>query len=307
MVNVLSVGGLTIDWLQTPSARHGPALGGNAAYAAVGAHLAGADASVVAVIGDDYPDELLEQLNRAGIDTTHVRLSAGSSFRVLLDESGPSRRISYLPGSGHNDRLDPIPAQLPDDMSDSAVHICGIPPASQRSLLDASRERAVVTTMDTVIIPDQIEPGAGELIELARRASAFLPSRDEVERLWPGDVEATVVELHEAGVARVVVKLGADGSIGVDDDGVCWVPAVATTVVDPTGAGDAYCGAFCAVIADGADLRTAMAWGAAAASVVIEDYGAAHALVGDSQARASERATRLRGEGPRREQWSLRR
>ncbi len=281
MVNVLSVGGLTIDWLQTSSTRHGPALGGNAAYAAVGAHLAGADASVVAVIGDDYPDELLEQLKRAGIDTTHVRLSAGSSFRVLLDESRPSRRISYLPGSGRNDRLDPIPAQLPDDMSDSAVHICGIPPASQRSLLDASRERAVVTTIDTVIIPDQID--------------------------WPGDVEATVVELHKAGVARVVVKLGADGSIGVDDDGVCWVPAVATTVVDPTGAGDAYCGAFCAVIADGADLRTAMAWGAAAASVVIEDYGAAHALVGDSQARAAERAKRLRGEAPRPERWSLQR
>ena len=307
MVNVLSVGGLTIDWLQTSSTRHGPALGGNAAYAAVGAHLAGADASVVAVIGDDYPDELLQQLNRAGIDTTHVRLSAGSSFRVLLDESRSSRRISYLPGSGRNDRLDPIPAQLPDDMSDSAVHICGIPPASQRSLLDASRERAVVTTIDTVIIPDQIEPGAGELIDLARRASAFLPSRDEVERLWPGDLEAIVVELHKAGVARVVVKLGADGSVGADDDGVCWVPAAATTVVDPTGAGDAYCGAFCAVIADGADLRTAMAWGAAAASVVIEDYGAAHALVGDSQARAAERATRLRGEAPRPERWSLQR
>jgi ribokinase len=292
MAKVATLGGLTIDWLQTPSTRHGPALGGNAAYAAVGAYLAGAEATVVAVIGDDYPPELLAELTRAGIDTTHVRLSPGLSFRVLLDESGPSRTISYLPGSGRNDRLDPVPAQLPD-LTGWAVHVCAIPTASQRCLLDAVRERAAVTTLDTVIIPGQIEPRPDELIDLARQASAFLPSAEEVARLWPGDVEAALVRLNESGVSRLVVKLGADGSIGLDADGLCRVPAVEATVVDPTGAGDAYCGAFCAVLADGADLPTAMAWGAAAASVVIEGYGAAHALAGDGQSRAGQRAMRL--------------
>jgi ribokinase len=293
MAKVLAVGGLSIDWLQTPSARHGPALGGNAAYAAVGAYLAGAEARVVAVVGDDYPPELLAQLTRAGIDTTHVRLSAGPSFRVLLDESGPSRAISYLPGSGRNDRLDPVSAQLPGDLTGWAVHVCAIPTASQRCLLDTIRACTLVTTIDTVIIPDQIEPGADELLDLAREVSAFLPSRAEVERLWPGDVEAALATLHEAGVSRVVVKMGAAGSIGLDADGLCRMPAVETTVVDPTGAGDAYCGAFCALLADGADLQAAMAWGAAAASVVIEDYGAAHALAADSRRRVAERAARL--------------
>lgn len=293
MAKVLALGGLTIDWLQTPSGRHGPALGGNAAYAAIGAYLAGAAASVVAVVGDDYPPELLAQLTRAGIDTTYVRWSAGPSFRVLLDESGPSRTISYLPGSGRNDRLDPVPAQLPDDLPDWAAHVCAIPTASQRCLLDAIRASALVTTLDTVIIPEQIEPGADELLDLAREVSAFLPSRAEVERLWPGDVEAALTTLHEAGVSRVVVKMGAAGSIGLDVDGLCRMPAVETVVVDPTGAGDAYCGAFCALLADGADLQVAMAWGAAAASVVIEDYGAAHALATDGRRRVAERAARL--------------
>lgn len=293
MAKVVALGGLTLDWLQTPSGRHGPALGGNAAYAAIGAYLAGAEASVVAVVGDDYPPELLAQLTRAGIDTTRVRCSAGPSFRVLLDESGPSRTISYLPGSGRNDRLDPVPGQLLDDLTGWAVHVCAIPTASQRCLLDATRERALVTTIDTVIIPGQIEPGADELLDLAREASAFLPSREEVERLWPGDVEAALATLGEAGVSRVVVKMGAAGSIGLDADGLCRVPAVETVVVDPTGAGDAYCGAFCALLADGADLQVAMAWGSAAASVVIEDYGAAHALAADGRRRVAARAARL--------------
>jgi len=306
MVKVLALGGLTIDWLQTSAARHGPALGGNAAYAAVGAYLAGAEASVVAVVGDDYPAELLAQLARVGIDTSLVRQAAGSSFRVLLDESGPSRTISYLPGSGRNDRLDPVPAQLPDDLTGSAVHICAIPTASQRRLLETIHERALVTTLDTVIIPDQIEPGADELLALARQASAFLPSREEVERLWPGDVEAALATLHEAGVSRVVVKLGADGAVGLDADGWCRMPAVETTVVDPTGAGDAYCGAFCALLADGADLQAAMAWGAAAASVVIEDYGAAHAIAGDGRQRVAERAERLNRPASARQMWGQR-
>lgn len=293
MATVVTLGGLTMDWLQTSSVRHGPALGGNAAYAAVGAYLAGADASIVAVVGDDYPPELLAQLTRVGIDATHVRLSAGPSFRVLLDESGPSRTISYLPGSGRNDRLDPVAAQLPDDLTGSAVHLCAIPTASQRYLVDAIGKRALVTTLDTVIIPGQIEPSADELLDLARVTSAFLPSRQEVERLWPGDLEVALVALREAGVPRVVVKMGADGSLGLDDDGLCRMPAIETRVVDPTGAGDAYCGAFCAMLADGGDLQTAMAWGAAAASVVIEDYGAAHALAGDGRRRVAERAARL--------------
>lgn len=306
MAKVLALGGLTMDWLQTPSARHGPALGGNAAYAAVGAYLAGAEASVVAVVGDDYPPELLAQLTRAGIDTTHVRRSAGPSFRVLLDESGPSRTISYLSGSGRNDRLDPVPAQLPDDLTGSAVHICAIPTPSQRRLMETIRERALVTTLDTVIIPDQIEPGADELLALAREASAFLPSREEVEQLWPSDVEAALASLHETGVSRVVVKLGSNGSVGLDAHRLCRMPAIETTVVDPTGAGDAYCGAFCALLADGADLQAAMAWGAAAASVVIEDYGAAHALAGDSRQRVAERAERLNRPAWVRQMWGQR-
>ncbi|HEY8870004.1 MAG TPA: carbohydrate kinase family protein [Candidatus Limnocylindrales bacterium] len=293
MAKVFALGGLTIDWLETPSARHGPALGGNAAYAAVGAYLAGADASVVAVIGDDYPAELLAQLTTAGIDTSHVRRSPGPSFAVLLDERGPSRTIRYLPGSGRNDRLDPVPTQLPDDLRGAAVHLCAIRTVSQRRLLDAIRGRARLATIDTVIIADEIEPRPDELLELAREAAAFLPSRQEVERLWPGDLEATLAALHAAGIGRVVVKMGADGSIGLDDNGPCRMPAVDTQVVDPTGAGDAYCGAFCALLADDADLHTAMAWGAAAASVVIEDYGAAHALADDGRRRAGERAARL--------------
>lgn len=296
MTRVLACGGLTIDWLQTAEGRIGPFLGGNAAYSAVGAWLAGADAEVVAVTGDDYPAELLEELSAAGIGTTSVRVDPGPSFRVLLDESGPRRTISYLPGSGRNDRLDPLPSQLPLPAPGDAMHICAIPGRSQRALLAAARRRRQVVTLDTVLIPGEIEPHTETLLELARDASVFMPSRDELEHHWPGGIEAALDHLTAAGCARVIVKLGAEGSVGRDGHTSVRLPAVATEVVDPIGAGDAYCGAACARLAMGESLPEAMSWGAAAASVVIEGHGAARALTPAARTTVAERARSLRAE-----------
>lgn len=293
MTRVFACGGLTIDWLQTDTDRSGPYLGGNAAYAAVGAWLAGADAEVVAVIGDDFPTELLEAVAAAGIGTSAVRTSPGPSFRVVLDESGPRRTISYLPDSGHNDRLDPLPSQLPELDQMDAVHVCPIPTASQRALMDAVTGRVGVVTLDTVIIPGEIEPEATGLLDLARRASVFMPSRDEVDQHWPGGVEDALRRLADAGCARVVVKLGADGSIGRDGPDQIRIPAAQATIVDPIGAGDSYCGAVCARLGAGDSLATAMRWGAAAASVIIEGHGVEHALTGAGRARVARRRAEL--------------
>lgn len=293
MSRVIACGGLTIDWLQNTTGRYGPSLGGNAAYAAAGAWLSGADADVVAVIGDDYPRELLAQLSGVGIGIRGVRTSPGPSFRVLLDESGPRRVISYLPDSGHNDRLDPLPTQLPELLAGDGVHICAIPISSQRALLEAVADQVGVVTLDTVVIRREIEPTAAELIALARRASVFMPSRDEIDHHWPGGPEAAVRLLADAGCAQVVVKLGADGSIGWDGSDIIRMPAAQASVTDPIGAGDTYCGAVCARLAMGDSLRTAMRWGAAAASVIIQVHGVAPALTLAARARASERAAQL--------------
>lgn len=293
MVRVLACGGLTIDYVQTATARSGPHLGGNAAYAAAGAWLAGAEAEVVAVIGDDFPGSLLDGLRAVGIGTSAVRRVDGPSFRVLLDESGPERIMSYLPGSGRNDRLDPLPEQLPALRAGDGVHVCGIPTPTQAAIVAAVEGAADVITLDTVVIAGEIEPDRAALLTTAKQVSVFLPSQAEVAHHWPGPLPEALEHIVAAGVKRVIVKMGEMGSVGYDGTRMVRMPAAETTVVDSTGAGDAYCGATCARLSMGDDLSAAMAWAAAAASAIIEAHGVTHTLNETTRRRVAARAQGL--------------
>jgi ribokinase len=136
-----------------------------------------------------------------------------------------------------------------------------------------------LTTLDVLFVAGAVEPTPAEILPLAPLVDVFLPSWSEVSRLWPGaEPRTAVTELRDAGFSCVVVKMGARGALGSDGRRTLFMPSLAARVVDTTGAGDAFCGAFHAAWLNGGDLRRALAWGAAAASVVIEDYGVLHAM-----------------------------
>lgn len=292
---LVAIGGLTIDYVQTRAGQSGPAVGGNALYAAVGAWLVGSHPRILAKVGRDYPTELLAPLDAAGFDLGSIESVSGPSFKVVLDESTGERVQRFLPGSGDNSTLDPGLDTLPM-MSQKAAHVCGIPVSTQRAFLLAMRGRAALTTFDTVVIPGHIEPSATELDELMDYADVFLPSREEVATLWlVDDVDRWVLSQAQRG-RRVVVKCAAEGAVSVSENGdLIRMEAAPATVVDTTGAGDTFCGAFASALKSRGDIRSAMAWGAAAASVVIEAYGALHAVMNDRRQDVKDRAGILLG------------
>ncbi len=289
----VAIGGITVDYVKTRSGLSGPAIGGNALYAAVGGWLVGSHPTIVARTGRDFPGELLKPLDAAGFDLGSIEKVDAPSFKVMLDESSGARIQSYLPGSGDNSALDPSVDTLPM-MSQKAAHICGVPVSTQRKFLRALRGHAAVSTFDTVVIRGQIEPGSSEIEELMDWSDFFLPSIEEVAALWLArDVESWVLAQANRG-RTVVVKRGAEGAIGMSKEGdLIRMEAAPAHVVDTTGAGDAYCGAFAAMFNRVADARTAMAGAAAAASVVIEGYGALHAVAEDRRNDVKARATEL--------------
>ncbi len=134
-----------------------------------------------------------------------------------------------------------------------------------------------------------------QFLDLLRLVDLFLPSRQEATLLFGRDApEAAAVAFAARGPQVVVIKLGAEGSLvyGPDLDHPVRVPALPVTAIDPTGAGDAYCGAFCVSYARHPDVLEAAARATVAASFVVERRGALAVLPFDCST-AEQRLERL--------------
>jgi sugar/nucleoside kinase (ribokinase family) len=249
---VIAVGRLSVDrdlsvgTADPPSSADGPALA-----AAVGAWLVGVDAAVCAVIGPDFPTRLIVEFTRAGIDTSRIR---------------PVARPNGLADAD----LDPVPEQLASLSPRWSVHICGFALARQREIVRAISQRVACITLD-LDLAGVDHPDITGLLAMAAQCNAFLADLRDVAQLWPGEGPRSVLRLMaRAGVHAAVIKLGTGGSLGIRDREIVSMPAFPLVASGSMGGGDVYAGAFNAMYAADQDLRRAMAWATAAASVVVE-------------------------------------
>jgi sugar/nucleoside kinase (ribokinase family) len=301
MPDLLVLGQVTVD--HAVPATPGPwreSLGGNALYAAAGARLFcdPGRVGVVTRLGRGLGEEVRAMLGRAGLPAGgltevdveplvewHLYERDGSRRSVprnavLRDPTADvaTLRQRYL---AHLERLSPTAGDIPRAwLPARAAHV-----APQV----AARHGATVPWLGGHADWVSVDPSPhyarqlkeGELGDMLGRAHALLPSRAEVEHLAPDrDWRGLVGRLREAGFAEVVVKLGDAGCLvaGPGFDAPCAIPAAPATVVDLTGAGDAFCGAYAAAHLGGLDPVAAARRGSIAAAMVVECTGAAAAL-----------------------------
>jgi len=153
-----------------------------------------------------------------------------------------------------------------------AVHIAPVPFDQMLPFVEWARSRARIVTVDP-----HYEHMHRDWAPVLAEIDAFLPSRAEAESMlgcWPAPAEA----VRALGVPTAAIKLGLDGSVGIQDGDVVSMRPATTEPVDPTGCGDAFCGGFLVGLAETGDLRVALEHGTAAAGIVARDHGAAHAL-----------------------------
>ena len=148
----------------------------------------------------------------------------------------------------------------------------------QMEYLDWVRSRCpeAVVVMDTGL--DYMRPEKKHLLPpLFSRVDVIVPSWDEIRRLYPEGCtpEEAVLRLRELGAPNAVVKLGGQGCITCDSRGrVLRVPIYRLDrVVDPTGAGDSFCGGLTVGLTETGDLAQAAAYGAVSSSFIISAFG----------------------------------
>lgn len=276
---------LDVDWKQA---------GGGALYSAVGAMVWCPDVAVSAAVGADYPDDLLSEMSRLGVDVAEVQRVPGArsiGLWLLYEALGARRQLEKV-GGGSMRSLDLQRSSSSVDWAVvSGVHLA--PQSSEghlRALAEIPSDR-VLCTLDVMVEP-YIDVGPYLTGSALRHVDAFLPSAQEVRDLWGHqDVRRLGAQLTDLGVtAQVVVKRGAAGVDVAVEDTVITVPSVTEQLVDPTGAGDAFCGGFLAGLVETGDPVEAAVRGAVSASFVCQTRGAFAALLSIDHPTALRRA-----------------
>ena len=281
---VIIVGNLTVDdVIQADGSSQMGTLGGNSVHAAAAALIWTEEVGVVARCGTDFPAAALDRLREAGADTGGIRPIDGPTVRNwVIYEADGSRNWVYRTPRGRSAEVAPQPGDLPDAWLDRTpapvVHVAAMPLAAADAIIRSVRARSdgVVITLDT---HEDWRRGA-EVLDAARLVDVFVPSREELASLIGyDDPSHAAAELISAGVRCVVVKLGGGGALVAQPGSrAAWVPAAPAEVVDPTGAGDSFCGGFAAGLALGEDPAEAAWRGCVTAAAAIGAVGSLRLL-----------------------------
>ncbi len=269
--HVLVVGYLSIDTISTDGQTIADAPGGAALYAALGARAAGANVSIVACAGEDYPAEWLALMTRLGIDISRVRHRPGPTRRARLVNTADGGRLS----AHHDDHawwertfaLAPEAVVHPE--ADFLV-LAPMPPELAREVVLSARCPIVADTSAAYAGKD-----TGLLMALVSQIACFAPSLEETRLLLPGLDDSTALRRLAASGPDVVQKRGADGLAfcAAGDDFVGFVPPAETRLVDPTGAGDATVGALATGLAHGLSLQAAATMAAGIGARTVSGHG----------------------------------
>lgn len=280
---IVVVGELTIDDVIVEGDRcDWKQPGGGALYSAIGAFLWHPEVAISALVGADYPATAVEALVGAGLNLDAVRrVETVNSLGLWLLYEASGRRHQVEKASGGSfaviDELrEPWHMHLPRAV---AVHIAPQSSAGQLSALRDARQAGIPVSLDLLVEPF-IDTGPYLDGRAWQGLDALLPSEQELRQLWGTDNPQTLRDMlrEQARTPHLVIKRGPRGCDVVLEE-VSWtVPSVCGTVIDPTGAGDAFCGGFLAGLVRAGDPVDAACYGAVSASFVVETRGALTAL-----------------------------
>jgi len=279
--DVWVVGNLTIDDLVVADGTTCMGMcGGNAIFAALGGRLWSDAVGLSARIGPDFPRVHVDRLRASGVRLALSEVAAPTMHNWALYESADRRRfINWLDAGTHLEQS-LTPAELPRAAGIACVcHIAPMPLSVQSLLVQHLQACPALVSLDPH--DEYIAAAEDAFIDLLHNVHIFLPSRQEAALLYGRDDPVAAARSFIAAGPRVVaIKLGVEGSLvyGPSVDDPLHVPAVPVEAVDPTGAGDAYCGAFCAVYARTGDPLQAAIHGTVAGSLIVEQRGALSVL-----------------------------
>ncbi len=273
-MSILVVGSVAFDSVETPFGKAEEVLGGSATYFSTSASYF-TQVSLVAVVGEDFPEEHVDNLKKRGIDTEGLKKVPGKTFRW-------KGRYGYDLNQAHTletnlnvfSAFDPV---IPERYRDLPyVFLANIDPELQWKVLDQVRKPRLIAC-DTMNFWIEGKPDA--LRKLLKRVEVFVINEAEArEFAGESSLVKAARKIMEDGPRILIIKRGEYGALMFSEKSVFSAPAYPLeNIFDPTGAGDSFAGGVMGYLANTGDLREdnirrAIIFGSVMASFNVEAF-----------------------------------
>ena len=274
MNDVLIIGTVALDTIETPFGRVEKALGGSATYASFAASLFSKPA-LISVIGNDFPKEYVDLIKKRNIGINGLKIT-GKTFRwdgfYEYDMNEAKTRKTEL------NSLEHFKAEVPENYKDiKHVFLANIDPEQQLGVLRQVKKPKFVV-LDTMNF--WINNKKKYVIDAIKKADVLLLNDGEARQLFNtvNLVNASNQALR-LGPKAVIIKKGEHGALLFTKNKHFNAPGYPLeNIKDPTGCGDSFGGAFIGYLAKTRDLsesnfRKAVVYGSVVASHNAEDLG----------------------------------
>jgi len=277
--DLVTVGHFAIDYIHSPKmVSTKSTLGGPPTYVSMAAAKLGAKVSVISKVGEDFSNNYIKWLKNNKIDPSGLKRvkDASTTQFVIKYQKGWKRKLQLKA------RAPPILANdLPDSLQAKAVHVAPIANELSESLVTKLRKATSILSLDPQGFVRRFDRKGNTSLKPWKRQSileqvdVYKSSLNEIETVTgTTSLQLAMRRISDYGVKIVIVTRGMRGSTLFFNNKFYNIPACASKIVlDPTGAGDAFSGAFLAEYVQGKEVLWCTCVGSASASFVVEGVG----------------------------------
>lgn len=277
-MGLLTVGSVAFDAIETPFGKTDKIIGGAATYITLTASYFTQKNSMVAVVGGDFPQSMIDTFHEHGVNTDGLEIVAdGKTFfwsgRYHADMNSRDTLDTQLNVFEH---FDPT---IPESYQDTEFLMLGnMIPALQAKTLAQLTKRPKFVMLDTMNL--WIDIALDDLKDIISKVDC-VTINDEEARMLTGEysLRKAARKVMEMGPSTLIIKKGEHGALLFKGERIFFCPALPLEdVFDPTGAGDTFAGGFIGHLAKTEDLsfenmKRAIIYGSAMASFCVEKFG----------------------------------
>lgn len=287
-MSLLTVGSVAFDALETPFGKTDKIIGGAATYITLSASYFTKKNNLVAVVGDDFPQSMIDIFHQHGINTEGLEIRAGEKtfFWSGKYHNDMNTRDTLVTELNVMEHFDPI---IPDSYQDCQYLMLGnTAPSIQQLAVERLHKRPKLIVLDTMNL--WIEIANSDLLGLLKLVDVLVVNDEEARQLTREySLVKAAAKIRQMGPRTVIIKKGEHGALLFHEDPIqggriFFAPALPLEeVFDPTGAGDTFAGGFIGYLAKTDDIsfdnmKRAIIYGSAMASFCVEKFGAERVL-----------------------------